>query len=66
MNKVPIIGPYVEGYTIIHPPRMDVANYPAFGRLWAILPDIMRVHAYNEVNLRNTPTEKVRSKISSN
>ena len=61
-----IIGPYVSGYTILYPSDSIVTGYFAIGGLWEILPDIIRVHTYNTVNLRNTPTEKVRSKISSN
>lgn len=60
-----IIGPYVNGYTILSFDS-SVAGYFAIGGLWETLPDIMRVHTYYTVNLRNTPTEKVRSKISSN
>lgn len=66
MNKVPIIGPYVKGYCILYPLDRSVVAYFEFAGLWEILPDIIRVHTYNEVKIRNTPTENVRSKISSN
>jgi hypothetical protein len=55
-----IIGPYVNGYTILSFDS-SVAGYFAIGGLWEILPDIIRVHTFNEVNLKNAPTEKVRS-----
>ncbi len=66
MNKVPIIGPYVNGYPIIYPiiypSDSIVTGYFAVDGLWEILPDIIRLHTFNIVNLRNTHTEKVRSK----
>lgn len=62
----PIIGPYIGGYGIIYPLGRNMAGYFAVDGLWEILPNIIRVHTYNEVKIRNTPTENVRSKISSN
>ena len=61
-----IIGPYVNAHTILYPLDSIVAGYFAIGGLWEILPDIIRMHTYNTVNLRNMPTENVRSKISNN
>lgn len=50
-----IIGPYVDGYCILDSSGRNRLGYFAIGGLWEILPDIIRLRAYNRVNFRNTP-----------